>query len=69
MNKASLVPKLVFIESSINSSSEEIPSSTSSDLQVPEFGELKCKDGVMIVQLWSVFHGAFLDGKIKTKST
>ncbi len=69
MNKASLVPKSVFIESSINSSSEEIPSSTSSVLQVPEFGERKCKDGVVKVQLWSVFHCAFLDVKIKTKST
>ena len=56
MNKASLVPKSVFIESSINGSSEEIPSSTSSVLQVPEFGECKCKDGVVIVELRSVFH-------------
>ena len=68
MNNASLVPKTVFIESSINSSSEEIPSFTSSVLQVPEFGEHKCKDSVVIVKLWSVFDGAFLDVKIKTKS-
>jgi hypothetical protein len=67
-NKASLVPKSVFIESSINSS-EEISSSTSSVLQVPEFGEHKCKDGVVIVKLQSVFDGGFLDVKIKTKST
>jgi hypothetical protein len=69
MNKVSLVPKSVFIESSINSSSEEIPSSTSSVLHEPEFEERKCKDGVVIVELWSVFHGAFLDVKIKTKNT
>jgi hypothetical protein len=36
-NQLSLLPKSVFIELSINGSSEEIQSSTSSVKQVPEF--------------------------------
>jgi hypothetical protein len=66
INPASLVPKSVSIESSINDSSEEIHSSTSSVQQVPEFGKHKYKDCVVIVKLQLVFDGAFPYMKIKT---
>jgi hypothetical protein len=59
---------LVFIESSINGSSEEIQSSTSSIEQVPEFERCRYNEGEVIVNLQSVFHGAFPNVKIKTKS-
>jgi hypothetical protein len=68
INPASLVPKSVFIESSINSSSKEIHSSTSSIQQVPEFGKCWYKDSVVIVKLQSVFDGAFPNVKITTIS-
>ncbi len=69
MNKASLVPKSVFIESSINGSSEEIQSSTLSIEQVPEFERcMYNKNGEVIVNLQSVFDGAFTHVKIKTIS-
>jgi hypothetical protein len=64
INPASLVPKSVFIASSINGSSEEIHSSTSSVQQVPEFGKCWYKDSVVIVKLQSVFNGAFPNVKI-----
>jgi hypothetical protein len=59
INPASLVPKSVFIESFINSSNEEIQSSTSSIQQVPEFGKHRYEKGEVKVNLQSVFDGAF----------
>jgi hypothetical protein len=63
-----LLPKSVFIESSINGSSEEIQSSTSSVQQVPEFGKHIYKKGEVRVNIQSVFDGAFSSIKIKTVS-
>ncbi len=68
INPAFLVPKSIFIESSINSSSKEIQSSTSTIKQVPEFEKCRCDKGEVIVDLQSVFDGAFPDMKIKTIS-
>jgi hypothetical protein len=68
INPASLVPNSVFIESSINGSSEEIQSSTSSVKQVPEFKKCRYNKGELIVNLQSVFDGAFSNMKIKTIS-
>jgi hypothetical protein len=65
----SLLPKSVFIESSINGSSEEMQSYTSSIKQLPEFE--KCpynENGEVIVNLQSDFYGAFANMKIKTMS-
>ncbi len=58
-NPPSLLPKSVFIESSINGSSEEIQFSTLSIEQVPEFERCRYNEGEVIVNLQSVFHGAF----------
>ncbi len=68
INPAFLVPKSIFIESSINSSSKEIQSSTSTIKQVPEFEKCRYDKGEVIVDLQSVFDGAFPDMKIKTIS-
>jgi hypothetical protein len=68
INPVSLVPNSVFIESSINGSSEEIQSSTSSVKQVPEFEKCRYNKGELIVNLQSVFDGAFPNMKIKTIS-
>jgi hypothetical protein len=54
INPASLVPKSVFIESSINGSSKEIQSSTSSIKQVPEFEKCRYNKGEVKVNLQSV---------------
>jgi hypothetical protein len=59
INPASLVPKSVFFESSINSSSEEIQSSTSSIQQASEFGKDRYKKSEVRANLQSVFDGAF----------
>jgi hypothetical protein len=65
----SLLPKSVFIKSSINGSSEEMHSSTSSIKQLPEFERCTYnKNGEVIVNLQSVFDGAFANVKIKTIS-
>jgi hypothetical protein len=69
-NPPSLLPKSVFIESSINDSSEEMQSSTSSIKQVPEFERCRYNEnGEVIVNLQLIFDGAFADMKIKTIST
>jgi hypothetical protein len=53
-NPPSLLPKFVFIESSINGSSEEMQSSTSSIKQVPEFERCRFnKNGEVIVNMGS----------------
>jgi hypothetical protein len=68
-NPPSLLPKSVFIESSINGSSEEMQSSTSPVKQLPEFERCRYnKNGEVIVNLQSVFDGAFANVKIKTIS-
>jgi hypothetical protein len=68
-NPPSLLPKSVFIELSINGSSEEMQSSTSSIKQVPEFERCRYnKNGELIVNLQSIFDGAFTNVKIKTIS-
>jgi hypothetical protein len=68
-NPPSLLPKSVFIESSIKGSSEEMQSSTSSIKQVPEFERCRYnKNGELIVNLQSIFDGAFANVKIKTIS-
>jgi hypothetical protein len=68
-NPPSLLPKSVFIESSTNGSSKEIQFSTLSIEQVPEFERCRYKKGeVIVVNLQSVFHGAFPNVKIKTIS-
>jgi hypothetical protein len=55
----SLLPKSVFIELSINGSSEEMQSYTSSIKQLPEFERCTYnKNGEVIVNLQSVFDGA-----------
>jgi hypothetical protein len=65
-NPLSLLPKSVFIESSINGSSEEMQSSTSSIKQVPEVERCRYNEnGEVIVNLQSIFHGAFANMKIK----
>jgi hypothetical protein len=64
-----LLPKSVFIESSINGSSEEMQSYTLSIKQLPEFKNCTYnKNGEVIVNLQSVFDGAFPNVKIKTIS-
>jgi hypothetical protein len=64
-----LLPKSVFIELSINGSSEEIQSSTLLVKQVPEFERCRYNEnGEVIVNLQSVFDGAFANVKIKTIS-
>ena len=50
-NPPSLLPKSVFVESSINGSSNEIQSSTSSIEQVPEFERCRYNKGEVIVNL------------------
>jgi hypothetical protein len=50
-NPPSLLPKSVFVESSINGSSKEIQSSTSSIEQVPEFERCRYNKGEVIVNL------------------
>jgi hypothetical protein len=68
-NPPSLLPKSVFIESSINGSSEEMQSYTSSIKQLPEFN--KCtynENGEVIVKLQSVFDGPFTNVQIETIS-
>jgi hypothetical protein len=68
-NSPSLLPKSVFIELSITGSSEEIQSFTLSIKQVPEFERCRYnKNGEVIVNLQSVFDGAFTNMKIKTIS-
>ncbi len=67
-NSTLLLPKSVFIESSINGSCEEIQFCTSSVEQVPEFERCRYKKGEVIVNLQSVFHGVFPNVKIKTIS-
>jgi hypothetical protein len=65
----SLLPKSVFIESSINGSSEEMQSYTLSVKQLPEFERCTYnKNGEVIVILQSVFVGVFAIVKIKTIS-
>jgi hypothetical protein len=62
----SLLPKSVFIESSINGSSEEMQSSTSSVKQLPEFERCTYNEnGEVIVNLESVFDGTFANMKIQ----
>jgi hypothetical protein len=62
----SLLPKSVFIASSINGSSEEMQSST---LSVKQFERYTYNEnGEVIVNLQSVFDGAFANVKIKTIS-
>jgi hypothetical protein len=51
INPVSLVPKSVFIQSSINGSSEEIHPSTSSVQQVPDFKKCMYKKGEVRVNL------------------
>jgi hypothetical protein len=63
-----LLPKSVFIECSINGSSKELQSSTLSIKQVPEFERCRYNEGKVIVNLQSVFDGAFPNVKIKTIS-
>jgi hypothetical protein len=64
-NLPSLLPKSVFIESSINGSSEEMQSSTSSIKQVPEFERCRYnKNGEVIVNLQSIFDGAFANVQV-----
>ena len=68
-NLPSLLPKSVSIESAINGSSEEMQSSTLSIKQVPEFERCRYnKNGEVIVNLQSIFDGAFANVKIKTIS-
>jgi hypothetical protein len=65
----SVLPKSVFIESSIHGSSEETQSYTSSVTQLPEFERCTYnKNGEVIVNLQSVFDGVFANVKIKTIS-
>ena len=65
----SLVPKSVFIESSINNSSDHIPSFNDSSVEAAEFGErVHGSDGEVTADLKSVFEGAFPNVKIKTVS-
>jgi hypothetical protein len=67
-NPPSLLPKSVFIELSIDDSSEEMQSSTSSIKQVPEFERCRYnKNGEVIVNLQLIFDGAFANVKTKTK--
>jgi len=58
-NKALLVPKSVFIESSITSSNDDMPSFSGSMEEVQEFGKRIYKDGEVIVDLKSVFDITF----------
>jgi hypothetical protein len=68
-NPLSLLPKSVFIELSINGSSEEMQSSTLSIKQVPEFGRCRYNEnGKVIVNLQSIFDGAYANVKVKTIS-
>jgi hypothetical protein len=55
INPVSLLPISVFITSSINGSSKEIQSSTSSVQQVPAFGKHRYKKGEVRVNLQKVF--------------
>jgi hypothetical protein len=66
INPETWVPKSVFIESSINGSSDKIQSSTSSVKQVlPEFEKCRYNEGEVIVNLQSVLDGAFPNIKMK----
>jgi hypothetical protein len=65
----SLLPKSIFIELSINGCSEEMQSSTLSIKQLPEVERWRYnKNGEVIVNLQSVFDGAFANVNIKTIS-
>ena len=65
LGKGSLVPKSVFIESSIDSSIDDTPSFNDSIKELTEFGKRTLKNGEVLIDLKSVFATAFPNVKIK----
>ena len=65
VGKGSLVPKSVFIESSINSSIDDTASFNASIKELPEFGQRTLKNGDILIDLKSIFDTAFPNVKIR----
>ncbi len=65
VGKASLVPKSVFIESSIHSSMDDTASSNASITELPEVGQRTLKNGYIVIDLKSIFDTAFPNVKIR----
>jgi hypothetical protein len=65
VGKGSLVPKSVFIESSIHSSMDDMASSNASITELPEFGQRTLKNGYILINLKSIFDTAFPNVKIR----
>jgi hypothetical protein len=60
-----LVPKSVFIESSIHSSINDTASFNASIKELPEFGQRTLKNGDILIDLKSIFDTAFPNVKIR----
>jgi hypothetical protein len=65
VGKGSLVPKSVFIESSIHSSIDDTASFNASIKELPEFGQRTLKNGEILINLKSIFNTAFPNVKIR----
>jgi hypothetical protein len=65
VGKGSLVPKSVFIESSIDSSIDDMASFNASIKELPEFGQRTLKNGDILIDLKSIFDTAFPNVKIR----
>jgi hypothetical protein len=65
VGKGSLVPKSVFIESSIHSSIDDTASINASIKELPEFGQRTLKNGEILINLKSIFDTAFPNVKIR----
>jgi hypothetical protein len=65
VGKGSLVPKSVFIESSIHSSMDDTASSNASITELLEFGQRTLKNGYILIDLKSIFDTAFPNVKIR----
>jgi hypothetical protein len=65
VGKGSLVPKSVFIESSIHSSNDDTASFNASIKELPEFRQRTSKIGYIVIDLQSIFDTAFPNVKIR----
>jgi hypothetical protein len=65
VGKGSLVPKSVFIESSIHSSNNDMASFNASIKELPEFRHCTLKNGDILIDLQSIFDTAFPNVKIR----
>jgi hypothetical protein len=65
VGKGSLVAKSVFIESSIDSSIDDMASFNASIKELPEFGQRTLKNGDILIDLKSIFDTAFRNVKIR----